>query len=50
MALPLGILMSGLNIVGQASKAQAEAKFKMISLAVTGGIGVLTLIVTLFSK
>ena len=49
MALPLGLIMGGLNLVGDTAKAAAEAKFKMISLAVTGGIGVLTLLFTVLN-
>jgi hypothetical protein len=49
MVLPLSLIMGGLNLVGDATKAAAEAKFKMISLAVTGGIGVLTLLFTVLN-
>ena len=49
MALPLAMIMGGLNLVGDAGKAAAEAKFKMISLFVTGGIGILTLLVTVLN-
>lgn len=50
MALPVGLIMSGLSLVGDAGKAAAEAKFKMISLMVTGGIGILTLLITLLNN
>jgi|AntRauMFilla1563_2_1112583.scaffolds.fasta_scaffold05520_2 hypothetical protein len=49
MALPLGLIMGGLNLAGDTAKAAAQAKFKMISLAVTGGIGVLTLLFTVLN-
>ena len=49
MALPLGLIMGGLNLVGDTAKVAAEAKFKMISLAVTGGIGVPTLLFTVLN-